>query len=454
MYKILVVDDDESTRESLSTYLGEIGYEVHTSNGAREGLSLVKKINPDLVISDIKMPEVSGLELLPQIKEYDALIQVIIITAFDDMNSTITAMQLGAYDYIEKPIDILRLKHTIKRALENRDLSRRLESFIPAENDNEFKLYNTLIGKTPSMREVYKKIGQASSSRITVLIQGESGTGKELIARIIHSSGITKEEPFIALNCTALPENLLESELFGHVKGSFTDAIRDKKGKFELAGEGTIFLDEISEMSFNLQAKLLRVLQECVFEKVGGETLIPMKARVIAATNSKLENLVSENKFREDLFYRLNVFTIYPPSLRERKEDIELLVKFFLSKINYILHKNVHKVPDDVMKLLIDYDWKGNVRELENTLMQAVVLSKSDVLEKENILLKSIKATNIERINGNLSLDEVEKNYIIQVLENCKWNVIKACEILKISKATLYRKMELYGLKKEKSQIQ
>lgn len=454
MYKILVVDDDESTRESLSTYLGEIGYEVHTSNGAREGLSLVKKINPDLVISDIKMPEVSGLELLPQIKEYDALIQVIIITAFDDMNSTISAMQLGAYDYIEKPIDILRLKHTIKRALENRDLSRRLESFIPAENDNEFKFYNTLIGKTPSMREVYKKIGQASSSRITVLIQGESGTGKELIARIIHSSGITKEEPFIALNCTALPENLLESELFGHVKGSFTDAIRDKKGKFELAGEGTIFLDEISEMSFNLQAKLLRVLQECVFEKVGGETLIPMKARVIAATNSKLENLVSENKFREDLFYRLNVFTIYPPSLRERKEDIELLVKFFLSKINYILHKNVHKVPDDVMKLLIDYDWKGNVRELENTLMQAIVLSKSDVLEKENILLKSIKATNNEQINGNLSLDEVEKNYIIQVLENCKWNVIKACKILKISKATLYRKMELYGLKKEKSQIQ
>lgn len=453
MNKILIVDDDESTRESLSTYLNELGYEVQTASDGKSGLSLLKKINPDLLISDIKMPGMSGLDLLKEVKEYDNMIQVIIITAFDDMNSTITAMQLGAYDYIEKPIDILRLSHTIKRALENRDMSMKLESFAQGESNTELEYSNTLIGRTPAMREIYKKIGQASSSYVTVLIQGESGTGKELIARIIHNSGITKDEPFIALNCTALPENLLESELFGHVRGSFTDAIKDKKGKFELAGKGTIFLDEISEMSFNLQAKLLRVLQEKVFEKVGGESLIPMRARIIAATNSNLEKLVSEKKFREDLYYRLSVFTIYPPPLRERKEDIEILVKFFLRKINMILHKNVQKIPDDVMDMLINHEWYGNVRELENTLMQAVVLSKSDVLEKDNILLKSILPLNTERTFENrseddISLEELEKKHIEKVLNNCKGNVINACKVLKISKATLYRKMESYGLKK------
>jgi len=364
-------------------------------------------------------------------------------------------MQLGAYDYIEKPIDIIRMTHTIKRALENRDMSIKLEYMEQGESSTDFEFKNTLIGRTSLMREIYKKIGQASSSYVTVLIQGESGTGKELIARIIHSSGITKDEPFIAINCTAIPENLLESELFGHVKGAFTDAIKDKKGKFELAGNGTIFLDEISEMSINLQAKLLRVLQEKVFEKVGGESLIPMRARVIAATNSNLENLVTEKKFRQDLFYRLSVFTIYPPPLRKRKEDIEMLVKFFLKKINMLLHKNVNKVPDDILKMLVNHEWYGNVRELENTLMQAVVMSKSDVLEKENILLKSlIPVSNSMEVNnadnGELSLDDVEKNHIEKVLKNHNWNVMKTCDVLKVSKATLYRKMELYGLKKSK----
>lgn len=453
MYKILIIDDDESSRESLSSYLTDIGYEIMTAASGESGYNLFKKFNADLIISDIKMPGMSGLDLLKKVKDYDSLVQVIIITAFDDMNSTICAMQLGAYDYIEKPIDIIRLTHTIKRALENRDMSIKLEYMAQGENSSDFEFKNTLIGRTSLMREIYKKIGQASSSYITVLIQGESGTGKELIARIIHSSGITKDEPFIAINCTAIPENLLESELFGHVKGAFTDAIKDKKGKFELAGNGTIFLDEISEMSTNLQAKLLRVLQEKVFEKVGGESLIPMRARVIAATNSNLERLVTEKKFRQDLFYRLSVFTIYPPPLRERKEDIEMLVKFFLKKINMLLHKNVNKVPDDVIKMLVNHEWYGNVRELENTLMQAVVMSKSDVLEKENILLKSlIPATKGEEINNAddalMSLDDVEKNHIEKVLKTSSWNVMKACSILKVSKATLYRKMELYSLKK------
>ncbi len=455
MYKILIIDDDESSRESLSSYLTDIGYEILTAANGESGYNLFKKFNVDLIISDIKMPGMSGLDLLKKVKDYDNLAQVIIITAFDDMNSTISAMQLGAYDYIEKPIDIIRMTHTIKRALENRDMSIKLEYMARGESSSDFEFKNTLIGRTSLMREIYKKIGQASSSYITVLIQGESGTGKELIARIIHSSGITKDEPFIAINCTAIPENLLESELFGHVKGAFTDAIKDKKGKFELAGNGTIFLDEISEMSVNLQAKLLRVLQEKVFEKVGGESLIPMRARVIAATNSNLERLVTEKKFRQDLFYRLSVFTIYPPPLRERKEDIEMLIKFFLKKINILLHKNVNKVPDDVIKMLVNHDWYGNVRELENTLMQAVVMSKSDVLEKENILLKSLipvpKALDINNADdGLMSLDDVEKVHIEKVLKTSSWNVMKACNILKVSKATLYRKMELYGLKKIK----
>lgn len=454
MDKILIIDDDSSTRESLMTYLNELGeYETKTADCGNKGIDMVKRFNPAVVILDIKMPDKNGLDVLKEIKEYDDVIQVIMITAFDDMNSTITAMQRGAYDYLEKPVDIMRLKLTIKRAMENSNLSKKLESLTPQTNE-ERDLFNTLVGKSASMREIYKKIGQASATRITVTIQGESGTGKELIARVIHNSGITKNEPFIAINCTALPENLLESELFGHVKGAFTDAIKDKKGKFELAGEGTIFLDEISEMSFNLQAKLLRVLQEHVFERVGGENLLEMKARVITATNSNFTRLVKAGKFREDLYYRLNVFTISPPPLRERKEDIELLVKHFLHKINTSLHKNVTKIPEDVMEMLVNYEWKGNVRELENVLMQGVVLSKGDVLERENLLIKSldIKRDSHPELGNAVSLEEIEKEHIQKILDLTKWNVSDASKILKVSKATLYRKMEMYGIVQEGSE--
>jgi two-component system response regulator AtoC len=327
-------------------------------------------------------------------------------------------------------------------------MSQKLELFSP-ENSEEGDFKNMIIGKTPIMTEIYKKIGKASASRVTVLVQGESGTGKELIARIVHSSGITKDQPFVAINCTALPENLLESELFGHVKGSFTDAIKDKRGKFELAGEGTVFLDEISEMSFNLQAKLLRVLQEHEFERVGGESIIPLKARVIAATNKDLHKMVEEGSFREDLYYRLTVFTVYSPPLRDRKNDIEHLVKYFIEKINKKLHKNVRKIPKDVVELLKNHEWKGNVRELENTLMQAIVLSKGAVLEKENILLRKNSSDEYKDLikNANLPLEDLEKTYIKRILDKTDWNVKDACEILKVSKATIYRKIEQYGLK-------
>ncbi|MBI5402312.1 MAG: sigma-54-dependent Fis family transcriptional regulator [Ignavibacteriae bacterium] len=452
MEKIIVIDDNKTFLETISTYLSELGYETTPADCGKKGLELVKKINPDLVICDITMPDINGLEVLKYIKEIDELIQVIMMTAVDDMNSTIIATQNGAYDYLVKAddLDLNRLKISISRSLENRKMSKRLES-VTTDNLKELE-NNIIIGKSSIIREIYKKIGQASASRVTVLIQGESGTGKELIAKVVHSSGITKNLPFIPLNCTAMPETLLESELFGHVKGSFTDAIKDKRGKFELAGEGTIFLDEISEMSINLQAKLLRVLQEHEFEKVGGETLIPMKARVISATNCDLQKLVEKGKFREDLFYRLSVFSITPPPLRDRREDIELLVKHFIEKINVTLHKTVRKIPDEVMMMLKMHDWKGNVRELENTLMQAIVLSKGDVIEKENILLRQneVQRGDEGKIGSNVTIEELERMHIKSILEKTNWDIKTTCDILGISKATIYRKIETYNLKQHK----
>ncbi|MDH7605208.1 MAG: sigma-54 dependent transcriptional regulator [Melioribacter sp.] len=446
--KILVIDDDESIRQTLTNYLKRIGYNVFAAEDGNSGLKCLQENQPDLIISDIRMPNLSGLEVLKKAKEIDTNIKVILITAHDDMQTTIEAMQNGAYDYLEKPLDIERLRVTISRALESKMLSERIDSII-GEEAQEFQPEKRIIGKSPAMKEIYKLIGQVSNNRVTVLLLGESGTGKELVAKSIHYSGITKNQPFVAVNCTAITESLLESELFGHEKGAFTGAERTKKGKFELAGEGTIFLDEISEMSPHLQVKLLRVLQEREFERVGGETVIPMKARIIAATNRNLEQLVKEGKFREDLYYRLNVVSINIPPLRERKEDIPLLVNYFLTKINKELHKNVTKIPDEVMLMLKNYDWIGNVRELENTLIQAVVLSTDDVLHKENILLRKSFSDISEREDYLLPLQEVEKRHIKLVLDYTNWNKPKAAEILGISLPTLYNKIESYKLSKQ-----
>ncbi|MFA5011089.1 MAG: sigma-54 dependent transcriptional regulator [Ignavibacteria bacterium] len=451
MKKVLLIDDEKDAADSLSSWFEDKGYSIKTAYSGKEGIEHVMSFDPDVVVTDIKMPDMSGLEVLSAIKEYDEMIQVIVITAFDDMDTTIEAIQKGAYDYLAKPLDIKRLELSVRRAIENRKKSQKLELLEP-ENLTESENSLQLVGKSSVMMEIFKKIGKSSANRVTVLIQGESGTGKELIARIIHKSGITKDQPFVAINCTALPENLLETELFGHVKGSFTDAIRDKRGKFELAGEGTVFLDEISEMSFKLQAKLLRVLQEHEFERVGGENSIQLKARIIAATNKNLSKMVNEGTFREDLYYRLSVFSITSPPLRDRRNDIELLVKHFIEKINTKLHKNVRKIPKEVMYLLKNHEWRGNVRELENTLMQAVVLSKSDMLEKENILLKKYTDNEFSDLlaRENISLEELEKEYIKRILTRTDWNVNRTCEVLKISKATIYRKIEQYGLKQLK----
>ena len=446
MNKILIIDDDKSIRDTLNIFLSENGFKIITADSAEQGLGLLDKENPELIICDLKLPKLSGIDVLKELHEYDAAIPVIIMTAYGDSQTTIKSIQLGAYDYIEKPLDIDRLSVIIKRALEERKISEHLGITITKDSD-EYQIENSLIGKSQLMKEVLKKIGKVSANRVSVLILGESGTGKELITKVIHYSGITKQQPFIAVNCTALNENLLESELFGHVRGSFTGALKEKKGKFELAGEGTIFLDEISEISTNLQAKLLRVLQEKEFERVGGDAALPMKARIVAATNKNLSDLVYHGKFREDLFFRLNVFTIEVPPLRERKNDIPAMAIHLLQKINKELHKDVRKIPIEVMEMLQNHEWIGNVRELENTLYQAVVLSTDDVLKKENILFRKMTPDNTLPHNNNLSLSEIEKLHIESVLKTVNFNKTKACQILKISKPTLDSKIKKYNIK-------
>jgi two-component system response regulator AtoC len=447
MENILVIDDDESIRKTLLNYLKRLGYSTLSAEDGLIGYELILKHQPDLIISDIRMPHLTGLELLKKLKDLEIAAKVIIITAHDEMQTTIDAMQNGAYDYLEKPLDIDRLKVTIERALESKMLSERIDSLI-GEAAKDFTPNRKIIGKSKLMIDVYKIIGQVSSSKVTVLLQGVSGTGKEIVAKSIHYSGVTKNDPFVAVNCTAITESLLESELFGHEKGAFTGADRTKKGKFELAANGTIFLDEISEMSQHLQVKLLRVLQEKEFERVGGETIIPMKARIITATNRNIEQLVRDNKFREDLFYRLNVVKIELPPLRERKDDIPLLINYLLQKINNELHKNVLTVSNGAMKKLMNHNWTGNVRELENSLMQAVVMTNSDIILEENILLNN-NLNEQSDFSVNLSLAEVESKHVKNVLEFTKWNKPEAAKILGISLPTLYSKIDIYQLSKK-----
>jgi two-component system response regulator AtoC len=450
MEKILIIDDDVALRETLRIYLNDFGYEIILAENGRQGIDLFNSKHPDLIISDVKLPDIDGMNVLKEIVKMEKNLPVIMITAYEDISITIKAIQQGAYDILEKPLEKERLKSIIVRALNSKKLSERLGDSI-FDDGSEFSLENNLVVKSPAMIEIVKNIGKISSHRVNVLIEGESGTGKELIAKIIHYSGITKNEPFVAVNCTALSETLLESELFGHVKGAFTGAIRDKKGKFELARNGTVFLDEISEISKDLQVKLLRVIQEKEYERVGGESVIPMGARLIAATNRNLEDYVQQGKFREDLFYRLKVFIIQIPPLRKRKEAIPYLVLHLLKKINKELHKNVNKIPYEVMEMLQKYEWTGNVRELENALLQAVVLSKSDVLEKENILLRkeSLKSNYIFT-DRKMSLAELEKLYIKMVLDEVNWNKKEACKILGITKPTLYNKITNYNLEQGK----
>jgi DNA-binding NtrC family response regulator len=446
--RILVVDDDATTRRTLERFLTREGYVVSTAVNANDALLAVHVESPDIILSDIYMPGKTGLELHSMITELNLKIPTILMTGQDDMPTTVKAMQQGAYDYLAKPLDLERLKTILSRLINNQELSERLQ-FIVDKETQEHKLEELLVGHDPRMMEIYKTIGNVTRSRVTVLIEGESGTGKELIARAIHYNSPWSGEPFIAVNCTALVETLLESELFGPVKGSFTGAIGDKKGKFELAQNGTIFLDEIAEISMTLQVKLLRVLQEREFERVGGDKTLKMNARVIAATNRDMHKEVDAGRFREDLYYRLNVVSINVPPLRERKEDIPLLVRRLLQQINDELHTKVNKISEEAMERIIHHDWPGNVRELQNILTRAVVLSKSDVLDVAAIPDSGRRPSANGAYDWKRTLAEVEQIHIEQVLKATGGNRTEAAKILGISKPTLYSRLPA-TLKEEK----
>ena len=461
MSKILVIDDDASICETLDLYLTEEGYDVHTAATGTDGLNKFVETSPDVVILDIRLPDIDGFTVLEDLQKEGDNFKVIMITAHHDMDTTIHAMKEGAFDYIHKPVNVDELDMAIKKALNILDMERKMSGLlVEAEPYRHFKV-GDIIGNGREMEKIFKTIGVVSQSKTTVLIQGESGTGKELIARVIHNN-TSMDEPFIAVNCSAIVDTLLESELFGHEKGSFTGAFARKPGKFELARYGTVFLDEISEMSMNLQAKLLRVLQEMEFERVGGKDRVKVNARIIAATNKDLKTLVSEGKFRDDLYYRLNIILIRIPPLRERREDIPLLVEYFLKKINLDLHKSVIGVSDEVMDIFLKYSWPGNIRELENLLVRATVVAQGHTLERENFpdLIEDAKNEGAKEEIGEddladsgrfLTLEEVEEMQIRKVIRNSDKNKGEICEILGISRPTFERKLEKYGITFERT---
>jgi two-component system response regulator AtoC len=456
--KILIIDADPAVRGHLERYLTGMGHDVSAAVSGTEGLNAFVEASPDVVILDANLPDINGFTVLEDMREDDENVKVIMTAAVHDMDTAINAMKAGAFEYFGKPVDEEELAAIVQNALKAREMDKRVDDLL-MKSPQRFKA-GDIIGVSREMSGIFKTIGIVSQSKTTVLIQGESGTGKELIAKVIHRI-TTPEEPFIAVNCSAIVETLLESELFGHEKGSFTGAISRKLGKFELARFGTVFLDEISEMSLNLQAKLLRILQEMEFERVGGKDRVKVNARIIAATNRELKRLIEEGKFRDDLFYRLNVVSIHIPPLRERKEDIAPLVDHLLAKINLDLNKRILGISDEVTVAFMKYDWPGNVRELENLLVSAAVNAKGQILVREDfqefpegIPAKPIEEKKSEPVSEHgawLSLDQVEENHIRNVIrESGHKTKGEICEILGISRPTFERKLDKYKISFER----
>ncbi len=446
--QILIIEDDDSQRRVLEYNLQQEGYMVHTAANGEEGLELLKDADIDVVISDIKMPKMNGIELLSEIKRIAPDIQIILITAYATIDSAIEAMKLGAYDYIRKPINRDELKIAVKKALELKRLV--TENLRLHQQLVDRFSFSNIIGGSASMKEVFEIMARVAKSDVTVLITGESGTGKELCARAIHFNSERVDNNFVVVNCSSIPKDLMESELFGHVKGAFTGAFRDKEGKFELANDGTIFLDEIGDLHSDLQAKLLRVLQEKEIDRVGGMEPIKIDVRIIAATNKNLLDATKASEFREDLYYRLNVLEIPLPPLRERKDDIPLLVQHFLHKFN----ASNCRVGPSVTAALLQYNWPGNIRELENVLQRAVVLRKNEEMITLHDLPDNIKNAPIPLTSimldipeNGIQLEEVEKTLILQALQKKAWNQTQAAKLLSITRQTLIYRMEKYSIK-------
>ncbi len=446
---VLVIDDQPSILQSMEVFFQLRAWKVHTAPNGRKGIALARKVRPDLVVLDIRLPDIDGLEVLKELRSRVPEAEVIMITAHQDMESTIQAIKSGAFDYLHKPIDIDEMDNVLKRLLTVRMAS-------PAAVADESPKQPTLavgklhlVGKSKAMKEVFKKIALASGARATLLVQGESGTGKDMVAQVIHSNSPWSNKPFTVMDCSTLAPSLVESELFGYEKGAFTGADRTHAGRIELTGDGTVFFDEIGELPLHLQSRLLRFLQEGQFVRVGGVTPIQSNARIIAATNRDLMAMVAEGKFREDLYFRLKVITIHMPPLRDRRSDIPELAQFLLEKVAARSALRSRTLSNEAIGELMRRDWPGNVRELENTLTRAALMSKSTVLSEEDIALAldgDQYRPSIERSVKPLA--EAERDYILFALESYNWSLGKTCQALQISRPTLRAKIKAFGLEK------
>lgn len=452
MADVLLVDDEKAVRITLSQFLNKEGFHVEEVSDGETAIEKLKTSFYDLVITDLMMKPVDGLGVLRQAKELNPITEVIVMTGFGTVESGVEAIKSGAYDYIQKPFDMDEFLLLVEKALERKKLLTEVEQL-----QNELKekySYENIVGKSNEMLDVLSMVSKVAPTDSTILINGESGTGKELVAKAIHLNSKRKNRSFITINCGALPENLQESELFGHMRGAFTGAIRDKRGLFQDANGGTLFLDEIGEMVPSAQVKLLRFLQDGEIRRVGENDPIYVDVRLLAATNRDLEQAMKDGIFREDLYYRLNVIGINLPPLRKRKDDTPLLVNYFLDKFVTKTKKKVASISPDAMKILTGYHWPGNVRELENVMERAVILTNRNVIMPED-LPPSMRAqqpktpTIVEEI-GEKTLEELEKDYILQVLDRFTWNQKKASEVLGISTTTLWRKLKAYGIEPKK----
>ncbi|MBI4419217.1 MAG: sigma-54-dependent Fis family transcriptional regulator [Gemmatimonadetes bacterium] len=439
--RILVVDDDATVRTSLAEALRDDGTEVHTAESAEAALGLLERLAPEVVLSDVRMAGLDGIELLRLLHQRLPATDVILMTAYDDMPTVVAAMREGAFDFLPKPIDLHDLRRVLAGVVDDRRARERARR--AAEEDAGRYQLDRLVGRDPRMIDIYKLVGQLATNRTSVLIRGETGTGKELIARAIHYNSGDAGEPFVPVNCTALPTTLLESELFGHTRGSFTGAVADRRGRFALAGRGTIFLDEIGDTAPEFQAKLLRVLQDREYYPVGGERPERTEARVIAATHRALEELVAAGRFREDLYYRLRVVEIQVPPLRERLGDLPILAEHLVRRAAEEMHRGPAVISREAVETLLAHDWPGNVRELENALTRALVLSTGNVVRPELLTLAARPGPPVAELS---TLEEVERRHVARVLEATRGHKARAAHILGVSRPRLNRLIEKYGL--------
>jgi DNA-binding NtrC family response regulator len=442
--KILIVDDEDIIRESLSYILKKEKYDVDEAANGKIASDLIKNKSYDLVITDLEMPQMKGIELLEEIKKMNVQTNTIVITAYGSVDTAIAALRSGTSDYILKPVEFDELLIKVKKLFEVRELhleNRILRKELQREYD-----YTNIIGKSPAITQIFEMIKAVSDTDSTVLISGNSGTGKELVAKALHYNSKRSNRPFIALNCGAISENLIESELFGHKKGAFTGAISDKDGFIKAAEGGTLFLDEISEMPPQLQVKLLRAIQEKEYTPVGTTLSLPVNVRFIASTNRNLQEQVTQSKFREDLYYRLNVIEIHLPSLKERESDIPLLADYFLDKYRKQMNKNILGISNDAMRALMNYEWKGEIRELENVMERAVIFCNEDFINVKHLPMQFQSETEPADFSASGSLDEsvrrFEKEIITRALESNEFNKEKTAEMLQVGLSTLYRKMK------------